>query len=803
MKKLIYTCLLTLLYIPLMAQYQFLGGFDRQGVPDYLDGRDALSQELLNNIDASLPESKPVPTYNPHLISSGYDNDIQLLDSADVWVTFVKEGAGYRNVLGFYTYNMDAPYTSTPPKEDITIIFPNVSEEGLGGGLHAGDRVKIGTFSANTGIGWVLIADGYRNDNVTDGHWVLYSNPDFNPESKKSDRYHNVLLNDPEGDLIILGFEDIRRDWQSCDQDFNDAIFYVTANPIEAIERNNIAQIVDSQNISSGNDGGLESNGDLATAIAKRQLNRVKSNDNHNVKARQVTMSAHMRSARTSSTQTYLPSEGFTGQEDVRVSSPEDLIGLTNADEVFATDYYMAEQRVAAALLTKTSTSVYNHSKNVCDRLNGGSIEELRSVELKGHQVIFAKIKLDNTTTEYASWFSAQDNDEDYKVYSLWNIDNYPPGDYLNFQAWGTSPAQVFHTISHILDQLANEKTVLPNEQGTQIPKVLVKKGSYSQGKLTLEINNPEHVKQIEISGNLRATESSNYSPYTESIVLSGENTETISLDIESLFDAGISVQVPNETAFDALYLADGAWGTDYNEQYSTLDEFNIAAPEYTDRNNSQYILERNIVVQGKSSDVVNIFRNVMAGHGTLDVSRFSSLSFDINSSTQLEVVLLEKGLTDWSQRLKTTISRTSSNQKIVLPFDQFKREGVNTGQQIESIQAVIFSYINTKGEEESFEFEISNLRLGNEQVIMAIGTESRPLDFQMYPNPANGQVNVEFVEETSGQISVFDMEGRLMELQEIGLSTKKSLDLNLKAGLYWVVIDGSWGRQSRMLKVN
>ncbi|UXP32107.1 DUF4114 domain-containing protein [Reichenbachiella agarivorans] len=802
MKKLIYTTLLTILYIPLMAQYQFLGGFNELGVPDYLDERDVVSKQLLDDIDASLPESKPVPLFNPHLISSGYDNDIQLLDSADVWVTFVKEGAGYRNVLGFYSYDLSAPYLSTPSKEDITIIFPNVSGEGSGGGLVAGDKVKIGTFSANTGIGWVLIANGYLDNQVTDGSWVLYSNPNFNPESKKSDRYHNVLLNDPEEDLIILGFEDIRRDYASCDQDFNDAIFYVTANPIEAIARNNIAEIVDSKSVSSGNDGGLESNGDLASAIAQRQLNRVKNNNRNNVRTRQMTMSAHMRSARTNGSHVYLPTTGFTGQEEVRVSSPEDLIGLTNAEEVFATDYYLTEQRVAAALLTKTSSSVYNHSKNVCDRLNGGSIEDLRSVEVKGHQVIFAKINTDSTTSEYASWFSVQNNGESYKLYSLWNIDNYPEGDYLNFQVWGASPAQVFHTLNYILNQLESEKTVQSNEQGTQIPKVLVKRGNYSQGRLTLEITNPQQVKQIEVTGNIRSTENSSYTVYKESIALSGNYTESISIDMGGLFDAGISVQVPNETAFDALYLADGAWGTDYNPLYSSIDEFSVATTENPTWDSSQYILERNIQVSGRSSDVVNIFRNTMAGHGSLEISQFSSLSFDIDSNTPLEVVLIENNLSDWSQRLRTTVASTDGIDQVVLPLDEFTRGEATNTMSIGTIQSVVFSFINTRGEEQSFEFEISNLRFGNEQVVMSIGTESHSKEFMMYPNPTNGQVNLEFSEQTSGQVSVFDMSGRLMQHQHMSLTSKSSLDLTLQTGLYWIVVDGSMGRQSRMLKI-
>jgi hypothetical protein len=68
---------------------------------------DIVSAEILQIIANSLLEGYPVPTYNPHYISSGYDTDIQLVEEAEVWLTFVGEGAAYKNVLGFYTYDIN------------------------------------------------------------------------------------------------------------------------------------------------------------------------------------------------------------------------------------------------------------------------------------------------------------------------------------------------------------------------------------------------------------------------------------------------------------------------------------------------------------------------------------------------------------------------------------------------------------------------------------------------------------------------------------------------------------------------
>ena len=115
---------------PLSAQeFNFLGGYDALGVPEYLEPvNDVITDESMNMILNALPEGYPVPQYNPHYITSGYDTNIELEKDATVWVTFVKEGAGYKNVLGFYTYDINNPMRTKPTDKEITIIFPNASE---------------------------------------------------------------------------------------------------------------------------------------------------------------------------------------------------------------------------------------------------------------------------------------------------------------------------------------------------------------------------------------------------------------------------------------------------------------------------------------------------------------------------------------------------------------------------------------------------------------------------------------------------------------------------------------------------
>ncbi len=226
------------------ANFKFLGNYNNQGVPDYLEPNDdPIDRQFLNDVNNTLPERVRLTQSHPQYFSLDYDHNLHLSEACDVWVTFVSEGAGYKNVLGFYSYTTGNAPQSPDDIDSITIIYPNVSFQGSGGGLHSGNKVHIGQFPPNTTISFALMADGWKNGTVTDGKWILYSQRELNPETDPSLKQHSVLLSDNGRDLMLLGFEDIRRDQSSCDHDFNDAVFYVTANPIQAVDQTSLPPV--------------------------------------------------------------------------------------------------------------------------------------------------------------------------------------------------------------------------------------------------------------------------------------------------------------------------------------------------------------------------------------------------------------------------------------------------------------------------------------------------------------------------------------------------------------------------------
>lgn len=233
----------------------YIGTYNSNGVPNYLEAEpDYISADFLQDVNAALPENRPVPTYHPEYLMGANEHNLVILDEAEVWVTFVAEGAGYRNVLAYYTYDRDFPPKTTSDIKDCYVIFPNTSFAGSGGGLYSGDKVSLGTFPENTVIGWMLMRNGWNgtSQKSTEGLGLLYSNLELNPESDINYRQHSVLLLDEQRDLILIAFEDLIR--PGGDNDFNDAIFYASANPIENVEIENI-QKANPDPVDTDNDG--------------------------------------------------------------------------------------------------------------------------------------------------------------------------------------------------------------------------------------------------------------------------------------------------------------------------------------------------------------------------------------------------------------------------------------------------------------------------------------------------------------------------------------------------------------------
>lgn len=701
--------------------YSYLGTYNSQGVPNYLTTPDVLSQAFLKRVSASLPESYPVPYYNSHYIASGTESNIVLIDSADVWITFVAEGAGYKNALAYYTFDANSPSPTAPAAEDIHIVFPNVSRLYSGGGLLPGDKVHLGSFAAGTGIGWVLIANGWNSSsqNVTNNLWTVFSNPNYNPEAVESLKYHNVQLIDEETERIVLGFEDIRRDYASCDQDFNDAIFYISANPIESISLSNInyTSPVDGA-ISSGNQGGLESDGSLAEKIAKRNLEKDLLNKDEK-RYQSVSMSSHSQVKGIFSTLEEIPLTALVpdlGPDSTEAfqSTPTDLLDLTNAVEVLSVDFFdSTDTREAVCLVTKTIDDVYSHTKSICDRVGGAELLSAKTVLIGGeYPGTLISLLRDDTSVEYAMSFSLKElGDDQYQFNSHWNITDYPTGGvFLNFQLWGRKPSDVFYLAEEVINIFNESFALSKTAYFSENPDIAMRSGEYVQGKFELTlINSKRETGKLFIEGTLRNAEQTNSVAFKDSVELTGSFLQEISFNTPGVFDAGLDIYKEGSGEIDHVYLADGAWIANFESENVSDDSLEVFPLDKIAENDNHYWIERSFEASGNVKNYYSVHRPLRLGLRSVDLTEYAYLSFVAEGLQAIEIVLSHEGVSEWLDQPRKMINLTTTAKRYYIPLSEFL-DGSNNALTNDDITALTFSAIGDNSTFEPFDFKFNNI---------------------------------------------------------------------------------------------
>ena len=149
------------------------------------------------------------------------------------------EGANFKNVLGFYTYEKNNPPASVYDIDSLTIIFPKIESEKPHNVTDPGDKVYLGAFPPNTVIGYFVISGGWVGDTICYfRNYIVFTDKQLNTFTKPEYRQHSIQMFYTAEEKFLFGFEDWKR--PNGDQDFNDVMFYITADAIDTINIVNV-----------------------------------------------------------------------------------------------------------------------------------------------------------------------------------------------------------------------------------------------------------------------------------------------------------------------------------------------------------------------------------------------------------------------------------------------------------------------------------------------------------------------------------------------------------------------------------
>ena len=784
MKKVIISTFLSIMLLGMLdsskAQFSYMGTYNWEGVPNYLvTPGDVIDSSFLNNLSATLPESRSVPVYEPQLIANNVPFTVSLSTTADVWVTFIKKGGWYRSGLAYYTYPTNAPLTTPPAEKDLTVIFPNCSTPGFGGYLQPGSKAYLGKFPANTTIAFALIANGWNDTEDTNSLYILYANPAFNPEPVDSLKKHVIVINDSASGRLVVGFEDTRRD-KGSDNDFNDVMFYstVVANNAVANRDSFPRMLPDGKVVFSGNTGGLESKS-LGDIISQRLFRQYKNGINGAINYSNTPKLNHSKIATFGVTTTtinsnielsdLIPEKVYDSGYTAYVSTPSDIVGFTNAVDVMSLDFTKNSVCKAVAFSTKTLGGVYSHTKPVCDRLRGSEVLSIENFTIQNLTFVRYALKRTNGNIEYSTSFSLgkKAGRNTLSFQSHWLTKDYANEDVMyNFQLWASKPYLVTDMILELLKKVNAIAPVESIGSPSVVPSVYITSIERIGAKLMVSIKNNTGNTSASFSIAKRNNEQADTASAIYPFAVNPYGSTSFSINVGDTYEQTINVLV-NDTIQDLVYINDGNWAVNHDTTttVSNYTVLNASANTYT----TDHPLYRNFHIEANTASYVSIYRMLSGGGATVDLSKFSKLNFTADGGNRLHITILKNSINNWNDQYSFTMPLADSSKAYSISTDSFTSPAFKTPIDLSDVTEVVFSIEIPTGNVTNINSTFSNIGFSSNHdtvaptpvadtipaatVVVPIKPQQQVL---VYPNPSNGRFNCTFRAERNEATHLF-----------------------------------------------
>ncbi len=504
--------------------------------------------------------------------------------------------------------------------------------------------------------------------------------------------------------------------------------------------------------VNSGNTGGLESKS-LGDAVAKRLFNAATHNTLVMVPYTQLPILQREpinKKATGIGTQINLldlfPKQLSNPAIKPYITSPTDIINFTNAKSVASSDYTLNGTCEAVVFATQTQSAIYDHTKAVCDRLKGASIQNIEKINLLGFDMLRYNMRYEDGHQENIISFSAgtKTGRNSFTIQSNWLKNDFvAEDDMYNFQVWGVSNEILGEIIQGILEQLSTIAALEQPYTVKALPKTYIMGVNNDAGAIDLQLQNTNQT----INGYFEVFENVNEKsvlvnkkniPFT----LSATSISNIKLPVSDVYESTIKMYL-NDSLADEIFISDGAWNIDYVAANSVVSKFEIMNDAKRVLVTDEFPLYRNIHLEASTNSYISAYKLLRGGGVAKNLTGYKTFKFTASGNSVLNITLVKSSVKKWDDQYTMHIPIAGDTKEYMLDLNDFISIATKDQIDLTDINSVVFTMGSLNSTNSNINLSLSNISFTKESLSYIESLKSKMIN--LFPNPSNGKFNCVF----------------------------------------------------------
>ncbi len=544
-------------------------------------------------------------------------------------------------------------------------------------------------------------------------------------------------------------------------------VYLDAATSMGCTNKDSLEVIVTSDGISGGNNGGLESRS-LGDKVSKRNYQRVKNGYVATIDYSKFPDWEENVYLKTTGQELYdMVPKALEPGDQVKVTSPNDLLNLTTAKEVLSIDFVRNNKAKAVVLGIKTYGKAYNHTKAACDRFKGAKLIGLRSINLAGYHFTRFELLQPNKTIEYVVSFVAgkKAGRPHYALQTNWAVSSFHQDDTLYaFQVWAKQPDYVYKLVADIVWNLTANRPLVQSDNA-DMPNVYVAYGERVKENLVLQIF-AKQAGTATLVFDERVNEKANYGTREELLTLNA-GINTVSLAIRDGYEYEGRMLIGNKIE-DEFYMADGNWGLDYVEANTDINQNNPINNNSRVYQDDEYPVYRGLSLKATTNDYIIAYKSIRGGAEPVDLSAFKSLNFYSEGKGTVTIYLIKQGISNFKHQYKMVMNLPNGGKEYAVSLEDFYSDAYAETIDPSDVTHIMFSFSAKGGRTEDLYLFVNNIAFSKKEVVAFRKLQSKKLTVAPNPVTATFECRFDSDSERTLQLQIVDLSGRVVHSQRV-----------------------------------